>query len=169
MAKPEPLQLKNPVLAAILGWLVPGLGHFYQHRIGKGILFFVCVMGLFIAGMQQGKWQVVYFRWNDEEWRLPYLAQVGAGLVALPAFFNGAWRRRLPETLANFEAPPTRDEQDRLHFQLGKRVDLAVTYTMIAGLLNIMAVYDALAGPALYAEERKRLVGGERTPEEPAT
>ena len=29
--------LKNPAKAAFLAWLVPGLGHFYQGRTGKGI------------------------------------------------------------------------------------------------------------------------------------
>ena len=33
------LDLKNPGLAAFLAWLIPGLGHIYQGRILKGVLF----------------------------------------------------------------------------------------------------------------------------------
>ena len=84
-AKPE---LRNPPVAALLAWLVPGLGHWYQGRVGKGILFFVCVMGLFLFGFEQGGRKVVYFRWNRQEFRWPYLAQIGAGAVALPALLH---------------------------------------------------------------------------------
>ena len=40
-AQPIEIDLKEPWLAALLAWLVPGLGHIYQGRTGKGILFFV--------------------------------------------------------------------------------------------------------------------------------
>jgi hypothetical protein len=41
---------------------------------------------------------------------------------------------------------------ERAHEQLGTWFELGVVYTMIAGLLNILAIYDALEGPA-YADE----------------
>src|SRR5262245_54445208 len=31
------VELKDPPLAAFLAWLVPGLGHIYQGRTGKGV------------------------------------------------------------------------------------------------------------------------------------
>jgi hypothetical protein len=36
--QPEPvsIDLRDPWLAAFLAWLVPGLGHMYQRRWGKG-------------------------------------------------------------------------------------------------------------------------------------
>ena len=42
---------------------------------------------------------------------------------------------------------------DRAHRELGGRFELGVVYTMIAGLLNILAVYDAYEGPAYEDEE----------------
>jgi hypothetical protein len=42
---------------------------------------------------------------------------------------------------------------DRAHRELGGRFELGVVYTMIAGLLNILAVYDAFEGPAYEDEE----------------
>ena len=57
--EPEPIaemnvELKDPGLAVFLAWLVPGLGHFYQGRIAKAILFFVCILGTFVYGVWLG-------------------------------------------------------------------------------------------------------------------
>src|SRR5437667_4081701 len=46
--------------AAFLSYLVPGLGQIYQGRVAKGILFLVCVYGLFFYGMALGKSKNVY-------------------------------------------------------------------------------------------------------------
>ena len=54
------IDLKDPRLAAFLAWLVPGLGHIYQGRTGKGILFSVCILGTFFYGMYVGGGRVVY-------------------------------------------------------------------------------------------------------------
>jgi hypothetical protein len=152
------MALRDPPLAALLAWLVPGLGHLYQGRVAKAALYFVCIMGLFLFGCEQGQWKVVYFRWDDEEWRWAYGAQIGAGLVAVPALLHKPeWRAWLPERFRDFEAPPSPEELDELHRTYGVQIDVAAVYTIIAGLLNILVVFDALAGPAHYAEERKAL------------
>ena len=89
MVRP-PIPLKNPYLAAFLAWLVPGLGHVYQGRRGKGLLYFVCILGLFLAGLTMGGGKIVFWRWvspfrNFEDFRLWYLAQFWVGLAAFPA------------------------------------------------------------------------------------
>ena len=33
------LDLKNPYVAALLAWIIPGMGHFYQGRTAKANLF----------------------------------------------------------------------------------------------------------------------------------
>lgn len=168
MDSSQTLELKNPPLAALLAWLVPGLGHLYQGRTGKGILFFVCIMGLFLFGFSQGSWKIVYFRWDKEEWRWNYLAQLGAGAIAFPALAHKPeWRQWLPASVRDFELMPSEVELDDLHREYGSEMDIAVIYTVIAGLLNILVVYDAFSGPALFAEERRLRgeMGGEKTPE----
>ena len=50
----QSIELKDPVTAAILAWLVPGLGHYYQGRMAKAILFFTCIMGTFGYGVYLG-------------------------------------------------------------------------------------------------------------------
>ena len=45
-------------------------------------------------------------------------------------------------------APRDRRAANRLHADKGTRMDLAVIFTMLAGLLNILAFWDAVEGPA---------------------
>jgi hypothetical protein len=51
------------------------------------------------------------------------------------------------------------DELARWHEQLSHKFDLGILYTMIAGLLNVLAICDAYAGPFVPApeEEKKKL------------
>lgn len=158
--QPPTVQLKNPALAALLAWLVPGLGHLYQGRIGKGILFFVTIVGLFLFGWAEGNRQVVYFQWDKKEWRYHYIAQLGVGLLALPALVpNGPFRVRLPPFLRELERNGDEEEKDALHRAYGWRIDVAVIYTVVAGLLNMLVIYDAAAGPALAEEEAEEIAG----------
>src|SRR5437763_1369118 len=51
-----PAQVGRPfsLVAALLSYLIPGLGQIYQGRIAKGLLFFVCINSLFFYGMYLG-------------------------------------------------------------------------------------------------------------------
>jgi hypothetical protein len=164
------VQLKDPVLAAFLAWLMPGLGHLYQGRYAKAGLLAVCILstflyGLYLGGSQELGWgRVVYFQWSRSEKRLPYLCQVGIGLPALPALVQAnRVRNDRPPIWNGFMAPPARgpgmlDEAGRptidgLHYGLHRYFELGTVYTMIAGLLNILAIYDAWGGPA-YLEAK---------------
>jgi hypothetical protein len=269
---PSKVNLKDPMIATILAFLLPGLGHFYQRRIFKGVLYAVCILGTFFTGLRIGHGQVVYFHWKQPENRTyAYLCQFWAGLPALPALaqvrrareafepnyvpnplsarfagtlsdFGGAreigkvtgtlelrpekpdnaryWIGKLKGTVVtaegskpiaveiqqtggwlepqvapshergirghlraalegqeeqtyqldgfiprtfwdSYEAPlqdvksneQTPTDLDRAHKELGGRFELGVVYTMIAGLLNILAMYDAGMGPAYGDEE----------------
>lgn len=289
------VDLKNPWIAGTLAFFIPGLGHFYQGRVFKGLLYSVCILGTFFYGMKLGEWKIVYHR-ADMPWRKPtnlgYLAQALVGLPALPAVvqsrryfsrenqppnaldqplsapftgmlirervgqapdietLNGEIRLSTvegqfgPEVVGKFHGtvdggePHTMQVQlrymeppilgdpkrilschvvegpegasefagrlmegsiprefwnwfqvplegqplERLHGRLGKFYELAVVYTWIAGLLNILAIWDALEGPAYgYGDEspegtddQKQRSGGSTstagtTRQEPAT
>jgi hypothetical protein len=174
-ADPPAIDLKDPAFAALLAWLIPGLGHWYQGRRAKAVLFFVCIMGLFCYGLylgggtrvdQEQKEHVlgygraVYFAWNREERRLPYLCQIGVGLPALPALIQANWMNNHRKVfLGGFMAPPRPIDTSRedpnfnqptahdLHSLLARYLELAGFFTMVAGLLNVLAIYDAWAGP----------------------
>ena len=55
--------LRRPYRAAFLAWLVPGLGHFYQGRTGKGWLYAICILSLYLTGFLFGEGKIVYWRW----------------------------------------------------------------------------------------------------------
>ena len=88
MTSPK-VDLKNKWLAAVLAFLIPGFGHLYQRRRFKAVIYFTCVLGMFLTGMTLGEWKVVYWRWEPGGHRtFGYLAQVLVGLPALPARFQ---------------------------------------------------------------------------------
>jgi len=166
---PDMIDLKEPGIAALLAWLVPGLGHLYQGRRPKALLFFVCIMGTFLYGLYLGEGRVVYASVRPEDRRLPYFFQVGVGLPALPAVVQAVrlrgetkdqylQRYEHPKSVLDwFMVPPyvdndhnndIPDELDRIHKHLHRYFELGTVYTMIAGLLNLLAIYDAWGGPA---------------------
>ena len=148
------VSLRNPYQAAFLAWLVPGLGHFYQGRTGKGILYAVCILGLFLIGMVMGEGKIVYWRWvnplnNPEKFCLYYLGQFFAGLPALPALIQSTLHHyEWDPILWGFMAEPRQEVLNGLQARLGKLVEIGTIYTTVAGLLNILAIYDAYEGPA---------------------
>jgi len=55
----------------------------------------------------------------------------------------------IPRSFWNwFEVPMDSLEEEDLHRRLGKYHELAMVFTWIAGMLNILAVWDAVEGPA---------------------
>jgi len=174
-----PVELKDPVLAAFLAWLVPGLGHLYQRRTAKAVLYFVCIMGTFVYGLYLGSgngvgWgRVVYASLRPTDLRLYYFAQIGVGLPAMPALVQAIRVRRGESPLGHFMAPPALVANsggdaitvDDLHRRLARRFELGTIYTSIAGLLNFLAVFDALAGPVVVAAAKKE--SDKEPPKEP--
>jgi hypothetical protein len=172
------IDLKDPRLAAFLAWLLPGLGHLYQGRTGKGILFFVCIVGTFIYGLYLGDGRVVYAstpilnRWQ-------FLCQVGVGLPALPAVVQKirADNNQPPLFGDNFMRPPHMqgdfrsrdasgnevnhpDELAKWNHDYADMFEMGTVYTVIAGLLNILVIFDAYGGPLviLSPEDKNKLV-----------
>ena len=155
----EVIDLRDPVVAAILGWFIPGLGHLYQGRTGKGLLFMVSILSIFVFGLVISDGRAVYASWVDYDKRLPYLCQVCVGLPALPALVQTYLVRGGHEPLfGGVMAPPVDKAQlDALWKSLSRNMELGTVYTMIAGLLNVLAIYDAFGGPVrLEPTEPKR-------------
>jgi hypothetical protein len=154
-----PNPVRNPLRAAFLAWLVPGLGHLYQGRKGKAVLYAVCILGLYVMGMLMGEGKIVYWRWvnplnNPEKFCIYYVGQFFAGLPALPALIQGTLQYFGHDTiLGGFMAEPSQIDLNGLHPRLGKLVEIGTIYTTVAGLLNIFAIYDAYEGPAYVERE----------------
>jgi hypothetical protein len=190
------VELKDPRLAAFLAWLIPGMGHIYQGRTGKGVLFFVCIVGTFIYGLCIGQGRVVYASTADvfsrqflERWQ--YICQVGVGLPALPALVQ---RERIKDDKPalihdKFMRPPRKfapageafvskdsakntvyhpDELAQWNYDLGDLFELGTVFTVIAGLLNILAIYDAYGGPLIIPPDDKKKPQ-DKSPDPPGT
>lgn len=276
--KSNRVTLKNPLIAALLAYLIPGAGHWYQGRRFKATIYSVCILSLFIWGMILGNWQPVYSqlvyqtdRFSPQmEKKVPttkfsfgYAAQFFNGAMAFPALiqesrlrneqpgisrldseiesdfsgfiadFSGrsddleivtgtlkiapvnpaggesitgnltantadgkvveyelggqisigrevfgsprreiecrvvgengqelnidkSLRGTISRSFLNwYQAPCDSRELDRLHGDLSRKFDIASVFTWIAGLLNLLAIWDAADGPAYgYGDEK---------------
>jgi hypothetical protein len=162
--RPEPtlIALKDPLVAGGLAWFWPGAGHLYQGRIAKGVLFMVCILATFAYGQYLGRGRVVFVynrNFQPERFRWPYLCQFWVGLPALPAIVQARRTPKFGEEMfspAKWYMPPENlDEFDSLHKHLHRLFELGTVFTMIAGLLNVLAIYDAVGGPAYYHEKER--------------
>ncbi len=164
------IDLRNRLLAALLAWLLPGAGHYYQGRRAKGVLFGFTILTTFLVGFAIGNGHVVYASWVPGDKRWHYVCQLGAGVVTFPALVQGnrmrlhtEYSRDMPmgstdadykPLWGGFMAPPRRpvledraDDVAAWYARLGAGYEMGTWYTMIAGLLNILVIYDAFAGP----------------------
>lgn len=165
------IELRQPVIAALLAWALPGLGHVYQGRTGKGLLFFVCVLGTFFYGLYLGGGKVVYAAvpW-EQQYRWQYWCQLGVGLPSTPMLVQrGRVLNNQEPLLKGFMAPPKNGPSDwkddsgnwttqpnelakwtvehHPHFELG------TVYTVVAGLLNVLVICDAAGGPLVISHQ----------------
>ena len=105
------VNLRNPVVAAVLAYLLPGAGHLYQRRFFKAAIYFVCVLGVFFWGCSLGEAKAVHLRMDKtarqgqtRQRTLGYLAQVGVGTPALPALLQ---HKRYQDQLDAAEGAPS--------------------------------------------------------------
>ena len=167
---PVEVRLKNPPLAALLAWLWPGAGHLYQGRIGKGILFMVCILVTYFFGLALGGGHVVYASLRKPDVRYSYAFQIGVGLPAMPAIIQAMAAKSGKDLLGNKIMAPPGDRRpnapdppvaEQMHDELatwneiGFPFEMGTLYTMVAGLLNMLVIYDAYAGP-LFTDPRKK-------------
>lgn len=161
--------------AAFLSYLVPGLGQMTQGRFGKGLLFLVCLLGLFHTGQAMGNWQNVYlpkkgdppFKRHQEDLNLlgsiynrwHFGGQFWIGVAAWPALWQFA-NLPVPKEDNNpfwhaYQKAPEEGKVNDFLRDNDKTPDLGWVFTVIAGMLNILVIYDAFAGPAFVTPRRR--------------
>ncbi len=159
IADGEELDLGSRHLAAVLAWLIPGAGHFYQRRYFKSAIFSISIFSSFVLGMFMAGGRCVYASWNETEKRWQYVLQAGVGLPAMPAAVQ-AWRvRNNAPPLFNetfMTAPKSTHDLDEWNRLTASGFDMGTLYTMVAGLLNILVVFDAWSGPLPPPVPKKR-------------
>ena len=115
---------KNPALALLFAWLLPGGGHWYVGQRGKAVIFCFLLITLFTLGVLLTDGGCV------DIGRHPYafLLQAAEGLVAGVALV----------LTAGAPAPPA-----------SRLSDLGMLLTLVAGALNVLLIADTLyrSGP----------------------
>lgn len=160
--------VKLDPLAGLLSYLIPGMGQVYQGRVGKGLLFFFGLYLLFFYGMWMGQWRNVWlpdvsdmpqlevggyqFKGVPSSlWYRPqFMGQFWIGVAAWPSvvqYVNFDRTKNAGPVFGKFQRTPTEDELNDLQRKASKRWDLGWVYTVIAGVLNLLVIYDAFAGP----------------------
>jgi len=106
-------------LPLILGWLVPGAGHFLLRKWGRGALLAVSILGMFTIGIaMQGK---LYAGAHDILEMLGLAGDLGNGLLYFVSRAAG-WGA------------------DQITVTTG---DYGTRFIVVAGLLNVIAAVDA--------------------------
>jgi hypothetical protein len=123
---------RSPLLAGVLGWVVPGLGHVYAGRPGKGALMFLAIVPAFALGL----WLTAFTCVNPRTYSLEFVAHAFLGL---------------PTGLALHFTEGMRLEELPRWFEVGR------LYAAVAGLLNVVAISDALGEVIRHNDEVRRL------------
>ena len=117
------------VMALVLGALVPGAGHLYVGRRGRGLGFLVAIGALFILGVAMQARLDVHLGLDDPLGSLLSLAQAAAGLPYFIARGLG---------YGVYADPAALDEAVKsVMFEYGN------TFAAVAGLLNVLVMLDA--------------------------
>jgi len=120
--------LRVPI-AGLLAWAVPGLGHLFIGERGRGVIFMTIITLTFWSGVAIGG---VKNTVNPNERSLWFLGQVCAGVYPLAAV---VWGRQI-------DIPAGADKARWIAY--GQTEDIAVIYTAIAGMLNVLVIFDVL-------------------------
>ena len=114
-------------LAAILAWLVPGAGHFYLGLRKRAVLLFIAIELTFFIGLYIGTLRIV----NPAQSMFWFLAQILTGLNTIVAYL---FSTTLPNLYPGSKETVIYDWS----------YNMAVLYTVVAGLLNLLAVLDTI-------------------------
>lgn len=112
---------RSPVVALVLGWILPGAGHAYAGRWGKAILFFLLITALVFAGLAISGGTSILRE------RLWFAAQICAGGPAI-ALWPISEHLATPRHSVDWANP--------LH-------EMGTLYTAVAGFLNLLVMMDA--------------------------
>lgn len=123
------------VLAGVLGWLVPGAGHLLVGQRGLALTFFLAITIPYAAGLAIGGVKN-FVSVERNPWL--FLAELPIGGYTVPAFLAS-------EAVERHVARAGRDPGDPAYVAYYPASDVATIYLAAAGLLNVLAVLDAVS------------------------
>ncbi|MHC4295506.1 MAG: DUF6677 family protein [Planctomycetota bacterium] len=143
-----------PFVAFFLAWLIPGAAHAYIGRPRRAIIIFVVIGATFWSGIAVGG--ILTIDYHNERWW--FAAQMLTGI-------HGVWGWHRQQTLytelvadsaVGLVPTPGTYQRELWNYRLDRRLardnlalsapvaTLARAYTGVAGLLNLMCVFDAV-------------------------
>ena len=120
-AEPKADSATRPLVAAVLAWAVPGLGHLYLGRRGRAIAFCVIVLISLVTGLalDGNLYQVVPGQ------PLSFFATLGSMGMGIP-YFLARWVFGLAGDIE------------------GSGYEYGSAFILTAGLMNLLLILDAL-------------------------
>jgi len=128
-----------PYVAGPLAWLIPGAGHWYLGMKARGVILFVTIAAMFWTGVAIGGVRTTVDPQKNMHWFMGEICTGGHAILAVAINNAMNW----PE-----------DSFDKRSYL--KSRDIGVVYAGVAGLLNLLAIFDATV----------RSMSGQRTEEE---
>lgn len=123
-------------IAAMLAWVLPGLGHWYLGHKQRAIIFFVTTSVTFWAGVAIGGVRSTITPRDNGPW---IAAQLCVGPQSLVALY---WSENLAEQAIRDAGPGQKPTKYRASWPAS---NISVVYAGVAGLLNLLVIIDALA------------------------
>ncbi|MDP7005062.1 MAG: hypothetical protein QF718_02470 [Phycisphaerales bacterium] len=129
MTKPYNQSNQINIGAAILGWILPGLGHIGLGQKRRGYLIMTGVLFLILCGVFVGGVDTVDHK-NDGLW---FIAQVWCGPVVIGIdLINQTWIAPLP------------DAQRATLVGLSHVNEIGILFIAMAGMMNFVVILDVL-------------------------
>lgn len=119
--------IKPPYLVGILAWAVPGAGHYCLGMRARGVIIALAVAGLFWTGVAIGGVRTTVDPAKNMHWFLGEICTGGHAFTALAINRMQDW-------------PPNSHERQSAN----KSRDLGVVFAGVAGLLNLLVIFDAV-------------------------
>lgn len=126
----SPPVTREPLALLLSAWLVPGLGHFLFGERKRGLRMGILILVTFFAGVAVSDFEAV----APEIYKISYYAQIGAGAPALLMTLIDPAAEAAQIELATPDIPRA----------VPRFTDLGLLFCNIAGLLNILLVFDLL-------------------------
>jgi len=119
-------------IAGFLAWLVPGLGHIYLGDRGRGLVCLITITATFWSGVAIGG---VRSTVDPQQRKLWFVAQLGTAGNAVAGY------------ALHLAVEPLRNPGEKTPAALTAHwaaVDVGTHYTGVAGLLNLLVVFDVI-------------------------
>ena len=134
------------IQAGVLTWILPGAGHLLLGHRGLALLFFLAISVPFWTGLAVGGIKNCVNPWSN---RWLFLAEMGTGGYATVCLLINKFESDFdPEVLADPKYLNTVSAEKRQQYlkymSFYPESDVAQIYLAAAGLLNILAILDAL-------------------------